>query len=121
MGRKGQWSDDDEGEGDDDDGDGSDDEGGSGERCVHVKPAARRRTCLSTRVIPPIWIIKSKSVCRIHQSPHCSQMTPRCAEDMAAYGDENMTLYSGMRSQPESCEGFYSVMNDELYILGDVG
>lgn len=52
----------------------------------------RRRTCLSTCVIPPIWIIKSKSVFRIHRRPSCSQIAPRCAEDIAVHGDKNMTL-----------------------------
>lgn len=67
-----------------DGGDDDDDGGGSARAGVKTKTRrsqARRRTCLSTPVIPPIWIIKSKSVFRIHQSPHCSQITPRCVED----------------------------------------
>ena len=79
---------------------------------------ARRRTCLSTPVIPPIWIIKSKSVFRIHQSPHCSQITPRCVEDIsrtrssssstAAYGCNHTLLY-----RLKSLKSL--VMNNELY------
>lgn len=57
--------------------------GGAG-RGTREMGRRRRCTCLSTAVIPPIWIIKSKSVFLIHQRPHCSQIAPRCAADVAA-------------------------------------
>lgn len=63
---------------------------------VKNEDQARKHTCLSTPIIPPIWIIKPKSVSRTHQSPHCSQMTPRCVEGTVAHR-ETATRSSIMR------------------------
>lgn len=90
QGQCGRWGgrdvDDDSYDDDDDDDNGSSRgkrEGGAGEDGGESRRGGVFRPPIL--VIPPIWIIKSKSVFRIHQGPHGSQITPRCADDIAAH------------------------------------